>query len=130
MRLVLDASAAVNAVLPGHLREATLRRLEGSELFAPDLIDTEVLSALARLERVELVSAEEAGRALDSWRSLPCTRVGIEPLVPEIWSMRRSLRISDAHYVALCRVLDAPLLTADGRLARGVPPGVSVLTIS
>lgn len=130
MKLVLDASAAVNAVLPGHLRDDTLRRLVGYELFAPDLVDTEVLSALARLERAGTISTDEADRGLGSWQDLPCTRVCVEPLLPEIWALRRTLRISDAHYVTLCRVLDAPLLTADGRLARAAPPGVAVLTVS
>lgn len=130
MRIVLDASAAVNAVIPGHLRAATLRRLDGSQPFAPDLVDTEVLSALARLERTVVLTTDEADRAVSSWQTMPCTRIDVEPLLPEIWALRRSLRISDAHYVALCRTLDAPLLTADGRLVRAAPPGVSVLTVS
>ncbi|WP_165700149.1 type II toxin-antitoxin system VapC family toxin [Ornithinimicrobium ciconiae] len=130
MRLVLDASAAVNAVLPGPLRELALGRLEGAELLAPDLIDTEVLSALARLSRADVITADEADRALASWQRLPCTRVSVEPLLDDIWDLRQSLRVTDAHYVVLCRVFQATLLTADQRLVRAAPPGVSILTIS
>lgn len=130
MRLVLDASAAVNAVVPGHLRAATLRELEGRELFAPDLVDTEVLSALARLERADLITPEEGEDALVAWQRLPCARASVEQLLPDIWALRRSLRVSDAHYVVLCRALKATLLTADQRLVRAAPSGVSILTVS
>ncbi|MDO5738734.1 MAG: type II toxin-antitoxin system VapC family toxin [Ornithinimicrobium sp.] len=130
MRLVLDASAAVNALVPGHLHDATMRRLEDGELLAPDLIDIEVISALARLERGDAITTAEADRAVTAWQRLPCTRVSVEALLPEIWALRRSIRISDAHYVVLAGVLSAPLLTADQRVARAGLPGLSVLTIS
>lgn len=70
MRVVLDASAAVNALTPGPLREPTLLRLEDTELFAPDVIDTEVVSAVARLERSGALSTEEGDRAVAGWRRL------------------------------------------------------------
>lgn len=129
MRLVLDASAAVNALVPGHLRNATLRHFDGAELFAPALIDTEVVSALARLERAELITTPEAGSAVTAWTRLPCTKLETEPTIPAIWALRHAVRVSDAHYAVVARLLDAPLLTADVRLGRAHLPGVSVLTI-
>lgn len=129
MRLVLDASAAVNAVIPSELRDRTRRKFEGADLCAPTLIDTEVLSALARLERGGALSSAEADRAAAAWRRLPFTRFPIDPLLDEVWALRHGLRISDAHYVALARALKAPVMTADGRLARASVAGVSVLTI-
>lgn len=48
-----------------------------------------------------------AERAVAAWQRLPCTRVSIQPLVPEIWAARRSLRISDAHYMVLSLALSA-----------------------
>lgn len=130
MRLVLDASAAINSVIPGHLREVTLQRLEGAEPFAPGLIDTEVLSGLARLERAGALSAAESDYAVAAWQRMPCTRVPVERLLPEIWALRQHVRVTDAHYVVLARALRAPLLTADLRLARATLPGLSVLTIA
>lgn len=130
MRLVLDASAAVTALVPGQLRDATLRHLDDAELFAPDLIDTEVVSALARLERGGVITTAEADRAAAAWRLLPCTRVPVETLLEQVWALRRAIRISDAGYVALAAALPAPLLTADRRLARAAPAGVSVLAVS
>lgn len=130
MRVVLDASAAVNALVPGPLRERTRRHLTDAELFAPDLVDTEVLSAVARLERGDEITTGEADVAIAAWQRLPCTRVSVKALVHEIWALRRSIRVSDATYVMLARVLDAPVLTADRRLARATLPGISVMTVS
>ncbi len=129
MRLVLDASAAVNALIPGLLREATWRHLAGAELVAPALVDTEVLSALARLERGGALTADEADDAVDSWLRLPLDRIPGDVVAREVWSLRRSVRIADAHYVALARLLEAPLLTADARLARAPLAGVTLVVV-
>lgn len=130
MRLVLDASAAVNALIPSELRDRTRSQLAEADLCAPTLIDTEVLSALARLERASAISPSEADHAIAAWLRLPLTRFPVEGLLGEIWGLRHRVRIRDAHYVALSRVLGAPLLTADARLARADVPGLSVLTVS
>lgn len=129
MNLVLDASAAVHALVPSHLRQPVHDRLRGAEIYAPTLIDTEVLSALARLERGDQLSTAEADSAVAAWRDFPCTRLTSLPLLHQIWSRRRSLRIADAHYVALAAALDVPLLTADARLARAPIDGVAILLV-
>ena len=41
-----------------------------------------------------------------------------KPLLPRVWQLRSSLTAYDAAYVALAELLNAPLLTRDGRLAR------------
>lgn len=129
MRLVLDASAAVNALVPGEHRDATRQHFVDADLWAPALIDTEVLSALARLERGSQITAAEADGAFAGWQRLPCQRVSTEPLLADIWKLRQAIRISDAHYVAVARALDATLLTADGRLARAALTNISILTV-
>lgn len=129
MRVVLDASVAVNLLVPGTLRAATRARLIGTEPAAPALIDTEVLSALARLKRAGSLSQDEANGAAAAWSEFSCDRVHHLGLLASVWSDRHRLRIADAHYVALARALDAPLMTADLRLASAAGPGVSVLVI-
>jgi predicted nucleic acid-binding protein len=129
VRLVLDASAAVNALVPGLLRESTWRHLEGAELVAPALVDTEVLSALARLERSGELRTAEADDAVDAWLQLPLDRVPGDVVAREVWSLRGSVRVADAHYVALARLLGAPLLTADARLARTPLAGVTLVVV-
>ncbi|WP_337844691.1 type II toxin-antitoxin system VapC family toxin [Thermus sp.] len=45
----------------------------------------------------------------------------------EAWDLRERVSAYDAHYVALARRLSAPLLTADGPLARIPGLGVPLL---
>ena len=129
MRLVLDASVAVHLLVPGPLQRTARARLVGSEPIAPTLIDTEVLSALARLERAGELTRDEADTAAAAWCTFPCDRVHDAALLAPVWAQRHRLRIADAHYVALSRAVDAPLLTADRRFAAAVGPGVSVMLV-
>ncbi|MBD8059490.1 type II toxin-antitoxin system VapC family toxin [Cellulomonas sp. JH27-2] len=130
MTLVLDASTAVHALLATPLRAPTRAHLRGHDLVAPSLIDTEVLSALARLERAGQITADEAGAAVAAWRDLPCERVPSSALIEQVWSLRHAIRVADAHYVAVAQAYGVPLLTADARLARARIGGVSVLLVS
>lgn len=129
MRLVLDASVAVNLLVPGLAQATSRERIVGADLWAPTLIDTEVLSAIARLERAGSVTPQEAEGAVTAWLDLPCERVPIPQLARHIWELRGRVRIADAHYVVLAQALDVPLLTADRRLAAAVPPQTSVLLV-
>ena len=129
MRVVLDASVAVHALVPGELQRAARARLVDTEPVAPALVDTEVLSALARLERAGALSGAEADAAVTAWRAFPCERVLDTALLAHVWARRGRLRIADAHSVALAEAYDAPLLTADRRLAAAVGPGVHVLLV-
>lgn len=88
------------------------------ELWARGLVDSELLSAFARLERAGAISAREGTDALGAWSLLRCQRFPSELLLQDAWSRRAALRVSDAQYVALADRLGAPLLTSDARLAR------------
>lgn len=128
--IVIDASACVDLALensPAALLEALI---DGRHLHAPDILDLEVTSALARIERSDGASAQRVGTALRDFGDLPVRRHSSRPLVAAAWSLRRGLRVSDAYYVALARRLGAPLLTTDGRLERGRPADVEVLAVS
>ena len=120
MRFVLDASAVVD-VLAATDRAAHVRRhLAGAdELVAPDLLFPEVTSALWRLVRRDELSAAEAETGLRQLEVLPVDVVPGRRLVPAAWSLRTSVRISDAFYLACADVAQAPLLTSDARLGRG-----------
>ncbi|MCI1748445.1 MAG: type II toxin-antitoxin system VapC family toxin [Acidipropionibacterium sp.] len=126
MTAVVDASALLDAIMPGTRQDAAIAALGGHELFAPALLDLEVLSALWRLVRVEQITPEEAENGVAALRDAPIRRVPIESLAVEAWELRQSLRITDAFYVVAARVLGASLVTSDARLSRAPKLGVTL----
>lgn len=48
---------------------------------------------------------------------MPIERVSHRPLMERCWRLRANVTVYDAVYVALAEILDAPLVTADSRLA-------------
>jgi predicted nucleic acid-binding protein len=56
--------------------------------------------------------------AISFLRVFPVTRHSHEPLLERVWALRQNVTAYDAMYVALAELLDVPLITRDGRLAR------------
>lgn len=126
---VVDASAIVD-LLAGMPRSARVRQALGTDsLSAPELIDVEVLSACARLARAGIISWDHANLAVDRLRTLPLDRIGHDHLTARAWTLRGRAQLTDAFYVACAELLDAPLVTCDGRLTRAPLPGVSILLV-
>ena len=127
--LVLDASALVRAVVGGGDVEELLERLQGSEVHAPHLIDAEYGQVLRRLERSGALAAELATAAAPAGAGLIDQRhAHVGPLADRAWQLRAFVSYYDALYVALAEALDAPLLTADGKLAAAhLPAHIRVL---
>jgi len=97
-------------------------RLRGQDLAAPELIDLEVASVLRRQLAARRLNVRRASLALDDLLELPIQRAPHRPLLRRAWELRGDMSVYDAAYVALAEVLEAPLVTADARLARA--PGV------
>jgi predicted nucleic acid-binding protein len=122
--VVIDASVFVDLTLrPGvaardHLRDA--------QLHAPCHLDLKVLSAIARLHRAGEVDEPAARAALAQLSAAPITRHALVELVDEAWARRENVRVADGLYVALAERLDAPLVTADAKLARACPGAIDV----
>jgi predicted nucleic acid-binding protein len=121
--LIVDASAVGELLLQRPAGAAVEREIReaGFDLHAPHLIDVEVLNALRRLVATGAATAERAGEAVADLLDLPIERYGHDALVPRIWELRENFSAYDAAYVALAEAIvdgGAPLLTADGRLAR------------
>jgi predicted nucleic acid-binding protein len=124
--IVIDASAAVLGLLNDGDARATLR--EGA-IVCPHLADSEVANALrAQVLRGE-VTAADATRAIDTWKRLGIERVGVAGLLARIWELRDNLSAYDATYVAVAEALEAPLVTADARLARAPGPRCTVTVV-
>lgn len=126
MRLVIDASVAVEFLLRTPLGLALQARLMRSELLAPDILDADVLAVLRRAtyqRRLELSRAEEAIEDLTAW---PLRRIPCVSLVRAAWAFRDNVTAYDALQLAAAARFDAPLLTADGALARGPAVGIVI----
>jgi len=121
--IVVDASVVASALGDdGSDGERARRRLAEERLFAPELIDLEVASAWRRAARAGRLGSKRARQALTDLAALPLDRAPHQPLMSRIWELRDNLTPYDAAYVALAEALQAPLVTADQRLARA--PGV------
>jgi predicted nucleic acid-binding protein len=118
--LVIDASAAVEALLGSTTGEAVRRRMRGTQLHAPAHLDAEVLSALGRLHRAGELRADAVTTQLTELAAAPIARHPLPELLAAAWQLRDRLRLVDALYVALSEQVGARLLTTDARLARGV----------
>jgi predicted nucleic acid-binding protein len=115
--VVVDASAAVEALIGTPLGAAVRARLRGCELHTPAHLDAEVLSALGRLHRAGDLSAGSVTAALTELAAAPIARHPLAGLLAGAWGARERLRLVDALYVELSSSLGAALLTTDGRLA-------------
>jgi predicted nucleic acid-binding protein len=116
--LVVDASVLVVALGDNARHGAKARnRLKGEVLFAPELIDLEVLSVLRRGVTTGALTAQRGEEVMADLIDLPLRRASHRPLLLRCWELRHNLTIYDACYVALAETLDVPLLTADNRLA-------------
>jgi predicted nucleic acid-binding protein len=124
--VVVDASVAVEYLVElKYAAEATrfftgvIQEHADLQLYAPDLIYPESVSALRKLVHLKAIPASAGAQAVDRLIRLPITTSSTAQLMPEAWQLRHAVTIYDACYLLLARRLDAPFLTADDRLARG-----------
>jgi predicted nucleic acid-binding protein len=120
--VVLDASAAVEALLHGAVGAEVRGRIAGQELHAPYLLEFEVAEALRHSVRRGTLSPDRGHDALDDLFELAIVPYPLGALRERVWELGANVTAYDAAYVALAETLDAPLVTCDGRLARA--PGL------
>ena len=125
--IVVDASIVVTALADdGDDGDRTRTRLRGERLFAPELIDIEVVSAWRRLVAAGRLDERRADVARHDLSSMRIQRARHQPLMHRSWELRHNFTIYDAAYVALAEMMNATLLTGDGRLAGA--PGIRCRT--
>lgn len=122
----IDASAAAEYLLRTRLGVKLAELLEDGHLFAPALLDAEVLSVFRRGVLQGKLDVPRAELAIEDLRDWPIERVPHPPLLLKAWRHRHNVSAYDALYVAVAEVYGVPLVTADGPLARAPVPGVVV----
>ena len=89
----------------------------------------EVASALRRLWLSKVLSEERRDEALLDYVNLTMTRHGHVDLLPRMLELGASMSAYDAVYAALAETLSAALVTADGKLRRGIETHTSVTLV-
>jgi predicted nucleic acid-binding protein len=126
---VLDASCAIELVLDRGGKAPVLEALGGERADAPEIIHLEALQALRGLVRGGRIPLAHASGAVRRLGTLKIGSHGHGPLRSRVWTLRDRCSAYDAAYVALAERLDTRLVTADGRLARGVGDLVQVVVV-
>jgi predicted nucleic acid-binding protein len=129
MPIVVDSSALVEVLIQRERADAVRQVVGDTEMVAPDVINSEILSALRRLERIGELPTGRARKALDDLVSVPLRRFPTLPLLPAVWELRAGITSYDACYVALAQALGCTLVTADLKLSRAPGLGVPLITV-
>lgn len=114
--LVVDSSVLAAVLFDEPGREAAALAMAGKELFAPDLLDHEIVSVA--LKKAGAGLAEVAQQALADLADLRLTRRAVNPSVQYRLAQRLELTAYDAAYLQLALDLGAPLATFDRGLGR------------
>ena len=122
---VVDASLAVEYLLRTSLGLKIADTIESAVLITPALHDVEVLSMLRRAVLHKKLEEQRALLALEDLMAWQVDRIDHRNLIREAWRHYHNVSGYDAFYVAVARLYDVPLLTADGPLSRA-----STLTIT
>jgi predicted nucleic acid-binding protein len=126
---VADASAIAEFLAAGSGITPYDEALMTGDLHVPEVCDVEVFSAVRRSTLRGAVEADDARQLLLEYAELPLRRHRHLRLVGRAFELYENFAPGDAFYVALAERLEAPLLTADRRLARATRQrtGVEVL---
>jgi predicted nucleic acid-binding protein len=123
--VVIDASVAVEYLVTHTLTEHAQALFRATtereiELWAPDLIYPESVSALRRLVRLRAIPAAAGDVSVGQLIELPIGIVPTRGLVRQTWPLRDVLTTYDACYALLAEALEAPFITADRPLVKAL----------
>lgn len=127
MNLVIDASVVIKAYVPEILSdkaEEVLSRLADGELvlLAPDLLYPETGNILWKKRRLHELTVAEADEIVDAITALPIKIEASRPVMPlaVAIAMQSGITVYDAMYVAVARIYETRMITADKRLVEAL----------
>jgi predicted nucleic acid-binding protein len=109
--LVADCSVIASVLFDEPDRETAAAALHGHELFAPDLVDHELVSVAVKKSRQGLDEVVEQGLA--DLKRLQLTRCAVDVEAQWLLALQLDLSAYDAAYLWLAAELGAPLATFD-----------------
>ena len=112
--IVVDCSVLAAVLFDEPEREAAALALAGKELFAPDLLDHELVSVALKKAGAGLTAIAE--QALEDLAQLRLTRCAVNGRAQFDMARKLNLTAYDAAYVLLAADLRAPLVTFDRAL--------------
>lgn len=121
MRIILDASAAIEVVLDGPKAAEVARSLnEADEVIAPDLFVSEVTNTIWKYYQLKNLNITACDRALERGIGLVESLVPCKELYREAFLLARTAGgpAYDMFYLALARREDAAILTLDAALKK------------
>ncbi len=124
---VIDASVMLEVLYHSPAGEQLVVHFD-DDLFAPDLLISEVLNRLRHDIRLGQLSEGRALAAIDTLTDADIEFLPVWPYTKRIWELRHNVTSYDAAYVAMAEDLGCPLLTRDLRLTR--VPGVKTPVIT
>jgi predicted nucleic acid-binding protein len=114
--LVVDCSVLAAVLFDEPERDAAALALAGKELFAPDLLDHEIVSVALKKSAAGHPGLVEV--ALDDLAAVQLTRCRVDHAAQFRLAERTGLTAYDAAYLQLALELRAPLVTFDRTLGR------------
>jgi predicted nucleic acid-binding protein len=124
--IVVEASAIVDALVGVPAHPELLAVIAEDDLHSPSLLDYEVASAFRGHVFSGNLSRRAMTHAVEDFSALQISRYPLGQMVFGVLQLRDNYTVYDAAYVALAQVLDAPLVTADAKLAEAGKLGVEV----
>jgi len=124
--IVIEASAMVDALVDEPANPELLALIADSELHAPSLLDYEVASALRGHALAGRLTEHRLADAVDDFGALHIDRYPLDRMMAGVLDIRENFTVYDAAYVVLAQALEAPMVTADAKLAEARTLGVDV----
>ena len=129
MTIVVDASVILALLLNEDADgDWVTRTLQSQQLVAPHHMSVEVVSALRRGVASGRVGPATGRLALAELLTIRVDLAPFAPFASRVWELRDAVSAYDAWYVAVAKLLDAPLVTLDRRLASAPGPRCRFVT--